>query len=352
MDGADSYKVYYDYFADSSCSLDRGGRPRFCDELAADVAGTTFVHTNPDLDANYYWVVACNQEGCSEIDSSSPASPLGDGSGGPTSGGPCRVGVTLDEGDFCTVVIPGVQGGSNRFEVRNGSGCYGDICADESTNLNGFVAYASDGAWLIHGVPRGTSRVTGADPTVTPTKPTTPTATPTPTQPSTPTATPTHTPTPAPCQGMTLEEAIEVRRTEIVRCLAENSADVNARASDGNPLLHRAIRGYLVEIVDILVNGGANPSAKDVDGNPLLHRAIRGEFTEIVRILVNANADVNAIVSDGNPLLHRAIRGEFTDIVRILVEDGKANPSAKDSGGDPVLYRAIRGSSLKKYGYS
>ena len=92
MEGADYYKVYHDDVTDSACSLDIfDGSPKFCEELAADVAGTTFVHTNPALDANYYWVVACNQEGCSEIDSSNPASPLGDGSGGPTSGGPCRV---------------------------------------------------------------------------------------------------------------------------------------------------------------------------------------------------------------------------------------------------------------------
>ena len=193
VDGADYYKVYHHDFFDDACSLGSDGRPSFCEELAADVAGTTFVHTNPDLDANYYWVVACNQEGCSEIDSSNPASPLGDGSGGPTSGGPCRVGIRLDEGDFCTVVIPGVQGGSNRFEVRNGSGCYGDICADESTNLNGFIAYARNGAWLITRVPDGTSGETGAEPTVTPTQPTTPTAAPTPIPPSTPTATPTPT---------------------------------------------------------------------------------------------------------------------------------------------------------------
>ena len=205
VDGADYYKVYHHDFFDDACSLGSDGRPSFCEELAADVAGTTFVHTNPDLDANYYWVVACNQEGCSEIDSSNPASPLGDGSGGPTSGGPCRVGIRLDEGDFCTVVIPGVQGGSNRFEVRNGSGCYGDICADESTNLNGFIAYARNGAWLITRVPDGTSGETGAEPTVTPTQPTTPTAAPTPIPPSTPTAptpippsTPTATPTPIP----------------------------------------------------------------------------------------------------------------------------------------------------------
>ena len=69
VSGADYYKVYYDDFFDSSCSLSRDGTPLFCEELAASVTGTTYVHTDPDDDSNYYWIVACNRGGCSEIDS-------------------------------------------------------------------------------------------------------------------------------------------------------------------------------------------------------------------------------------------------------------------------------------------
>ena len=76
VDGADSYRVYHDDFSDDLCRLGRDGSPRFCEELAADVTGTTYVHTSPDEGENYYWVVACNSGGCSEIDSENPATPL------------------------------------------------------------------------------------------------------------------------------------------------------------------------------------------------------------------------------------------------------------------------------------
>ena len=76
VDGADYYKVYHDDFSDSSCSLSRDGSPRFCEELAANVVGTTFVHTSPAATDNYYWVVACNTGGCSDIDSKKPAKPI------------------------------------------------------------------------------------------------------------------------------------------------------------------------------------------------------------------------------------------------------------------------------------
>ena len=69
---ATSYTVYYDDFFGASCRISFGS-PSFCEELATDLTGTTFTHTDPDASRNYYWVVACNNYGCSEIDSSNPA---------------------------------------------------------------------------------------------------------------------------------------------------------------------------------------------------------------------------------------------------------------------------------------
>ena len=69
---ATHYKVYYSDFFDSNCVL-ISGRPSFCEELAANVAGTTYTHTDPDDDSNYYWITACNSAGCSDIDKLNPA---------------------------------------------------------------------------------------------------------------------------------------------------------------------------------------------------------------------------------------------------------------------------------------
>ena len=71
--GATHYKVYYDDFFGASCRLGFG-RPSFCEELAGNVVGTTYTHASPDDDTNYYWIIACNDAGCSEIDSANPAS--------------------------------------------------------------------------------------------------------------------------------------------------------------------------------------------------------------------------------------------------------------------------------------
>ena len=75
--GVDHYNIYYDDFSDSGCSLSSTGRLSFCEELATNVTGTSYTHSNPDSDGNYYWVTACNSAGCSEIDGDNPAHLVG-----------------------------------------------------------------------------------------------------------------------------------------------------------------------------------------------------------------------------------------------------------------------------------
>ena len=72
---ADYYKVYHDDFFDSACSLYPDGTASFCEELATNVVETNYVHADPRSSENYYWVVACNRGGCSDIDSENPTAP-------------------------------------------------------------------------------------------------------------------------------------------------------------------------------------------------------------------------------------------------------------------------------------
>ena len=47
VEGAEYYKVYHDDFFEYCCGLRADGSPGFCNELAADVTGTTYVHADP-----------------------------------------------------------------------------------------------------------------------------------------------------------------------------------------------------------------------------------------------------------------------------------------------------------------
>ena len=180
VDGADYYKVYYDAFIFASrCSLGTDGSPSFCEELAADVRGTTYVHADPDSgNNNHYWVVACNSGGCSEIDEYNPAHLIGSDS--------VEAGPGADSSTATPTPIPPSTPTATPTPVPPSTPTATPTPTQSST-------------------PTATpTPIPPSTPTATPTPipPSTPTATPTPIPPSTPTATPTpippSTPTPAP----------------------------------------------------------------------------------------------------------------------------------------------------------
>ena len=71
--GADSYTVYYSYDAVPECQPDSDSRS--CLSLANVAQRLEYTHRSPDPQRNSYWVAACNDSGCSEVDSDSPARP-------------------------------------------------------------------------------------------------------------------------------------------------------------------------------------------------------------------------------------------------------------------------------------
>ncbi|MDE0005156.1 MAG: hypothetical protein OXQ29_20895 [Rhodospirillaceae bacterium] len=75
VEGAAYYKVYYDDFFPSGCTVEWGGEPHWCEELASRVAETSYVHTSPARRTNYYWIIACSSRGCTATDSENPTAP-------------------------------------------------------------------------------------------------------------------------------------------------------------------------------------------------------------------------------------------------------------------------------------
>ena len=117
-----------------------------------------------------------------------------------------------------------------------------------------------------------------------------------------------------------------IRRGEflIVESLIEGGANVDAKDSEGNPLLYHAIvhpRG--LNVVESLIEGGVDVDAKDNEGNPLLYHAIIHEGGyNLVRYLIRGGADVNAKDAEGNSLLRIAIEKDDLNIIRTLIDAG------------------------------
>ena len=65
--GATHYNIYHSDFT-PECRFSSRGRPLFCDQLATNVQGTTYTHTNPRENRDhYYWIVACKMTECSRL---------------------------------------------------------------------------------------------------------------------------------------------------------------------------------------------------------------------------------------------------------------------------------------------
>lgn len=75
VEGAAYYKVYYGDFFPSGCTVEWGGEPHWCEELASRVTETSYVHTSPARRTNYYWIIACSSRGCTATDSENPTAP-------------------------------------------------------------------------------------------------------------------------------------------------------------------------------------------------------------------------------------------------------------------------------------
>ncbi len=71
-ENATHYIVYYSRFLADDCDSNERNSFSSCVQLADNIVETRFDHTSPSSE-NYYWVVACDNSECSEIDESNPA---------------------------------------------------------------------------------------------------------------------------------------------------------------------------------------------------------------------------------------------------------------------------------------
>jgi len=126
---ADYYTIYYDDFFDDSCRLSSSGSPSFCEELATNVTATSYTHSSPDEDENYYWIVACNSDGCSDIDSDNPAEFVDTRTGSPSN-------QRYVWQDSATVVSWDAVSGADYYNIY-----YDDYWASECTLLSSGSPY-------------------------------------------------------------------------------------------------------------------------------------------------------------------------------------------------------------------
>lgn len=131
--------------------------------------------------------------------------------------------------------------------------------------------------------------------------------------------------------------ASEAGRTDTVRRLLAEGADVNAQETSGaTPLMVAALCGH-TDVVRLLLEHGADVNVEDPDGVTALMMLAQQGHTEIVELLLEAKADVNvARKTDGiTPLIVASGTGNHEG-VKLLLAAGADVHAASTDGFTPL----------------
>jgi len=114
----------------------------------------------------------------------------------------------------------------------------------------------------------------------------------------------------------------------ILQMLLQGRANVDTYQFDAiarsmSPL-HFAVLGDRTDAVKWLLANGANIHALDADGDPPVLVACVADHPECCRLLLGAKADANTTKDDGTTLLNAAAHGGSTECVQLLLEHGAA----------------------------
>ena len=133
---------------------------------------------------------------------------------------------------------------------------------------------------------------------------------------------------------------------DVVSCLLNHGADINAPMNGKYTLLMSASSLQQVGLVNFLLEQGANVLLKDKDGNTALHFACgiwnsASCACDVLNCLTENGADINAIRNDNCTPLMLASSGGYVDQITFLIKHG-ANVHLQDKNGDTALHHAAR----------
>ncbi|KAG9492566.1 hypothetical protein GDO78_000846 [Eleutherodactylus coqui] len=123
-----------------------------------------------------------------------------------------------------------------------------------------------------------------------------------------------------------LHMAIRRQDSKSALFLLEHQADINIRTQDGETALQLAIKNQLPLVVDAICTRGADMSVTDEQGNPPLWIALENELEDIASTLVRHGCDATFWGSGPSgclqTLLHRAIDENKEQVACFLIRSG------------------------------
>ena len=139
---------------------------------------------------------------------------------------------------------------------------------------------------------------------------------------------------------------------DVLRCLIENGADINASTTDNCTPLMIAIENGKINVATFLIERGANVDLKDDRGDTALHYAVSryilhncNDSLKVCSCLIKHGADVNGCNNNKGPNNRRtplmiASRYGRVDVMTLLIKHG-ADVNLQDKNGETALHYAV-----------
>jgi ankyrin repeat protein/uncharacterized caspase-like protein len=124
------------------------------------------------------------------------------------------------------------------------------------------------------------------------------------------------------CAGTEKKDEISINLDNIESIISEDPSRINEKDSDGDSLLHLAVREGNVDTLKFLISKGADVNIKNNYGETPLQIAAHFENAEIVIQLVSNGAEINIKDSLGVTPLHDAVYHGQVEIVKYLISQG------------------------------
>ncbi|XP_050504422.1 rabankyrin-5 [Diabrotica virgifera virgifera] len=143
-----------------------------------------------------------------------------------------------------------------------------------------------------------------------------------------------------------LELALRSRNESIATTLVQHNADVNILDSNGDTLLHKAIKKEDFFSAQFLLEQNCDATLSTRSGNDSALHLIAGaadieNSVKVAEKLINKSININSQNSHGFTSLHIAIQADNKPIFHLLLQQGKINVNIETNKGHTPLYYAL-----------
>ena len=144
-----------------------------------------------------------------------------------------------------------------------------------------------------------------------------------------------------------LRDAVRLNKTDMVKFLLLNGADLNEKDNDGNDiLLYAIISESPYDMIENIIKSGGNVNTHNNQEQTPLTVALAQRNVDLVKLLITSGAETQKM-QDGENILYYAYNKKVpSEIIKMLLENG-SDINSKDTEGNNLLLKALKNNDEK-----